>query len=176
MRERDAPMRAFGEWSLACLAAAFIAPGCVPVAERSIDFALKEKIPLGIISVKINDWEDVPDLHAPLGSLSAPAGEKAVAVFVRWSGLDGYREQDRQIFARAFLQRRLTLVDSEGFDYPASNAMTKELYHFSGSYSSAPRDWVVIFNTWVDSHGYTLRIRHPDPGEEDFHVAVVQLE
>jgi hypothetical protein len=169
-------MRDFGEWALACLAVVFITPGCVPVEERSADFALKETIPLGIISVKVNDWEDVPNVHPPLGSLSAPAGEKAVAVFVRWSGLKDYAEHARQNFARAFLERRLTLVDSEGFDYPAFHAMTRDLYRFSGSYSTASRDWVVIFHTWVDSQGYTLRIRYPDPGEEDFDVAIVQLK
>jgi hypothetical protein len=117
----------------------------------------------------------VGEAHAPISSLRAPAGEKAIAVFVRWDGLASYAERDRQIFAKAFLRDAVRIVDSDGSRYHAINAMTRELYHFSGYEAAAPRDWVVVFHVDADSRGYTLRLAHPDPGKEAFDVAVIQL-
>jgi hypothetical protein len=40
---------------------------------------------------------------------------------------------------------------------------------------TAPPDWAVVFWAWVDSRDYELHIEHPNPGEGDFDVAVVEL-
>jgi hypothetical protein len=169
-------MRISAEASLACLLLAALALGCESGAERSATFAMKQEIPLGIIAVTIMDWEEVGQIHPPLSSLDAPEGEKSVAVFVRWRGLDEYAEMDQRQFVESFLEHRLTLIDSEGYEAPGFHAMPKALYHSSKMRGFAPRDWAVIFHVWVDSQGYVLRVRHPDPGEEDFHVAVVPLD
>jgi hypothetical protein len=169
-------MRIFAEASLACLLLAALTLGCESGAERSATFAMKQEIPLGIIAVTIMDWEEVGQIHPPLGSLDAPEGEKSVAVFVRWRGLDEYAEMDQRQFVESFLEHRLTLIDSEGYEAPGFHAMPKALYHSSKVRGFAPRDWAVIFHVWVDSQEYVLRVRHPDPGEEDFHVAGVPLD
>jgi len=156
---------------LLVLCAAF---GCAQQA-RTASFKLREKIPFGPIAVSVNGWEEVGQTHAPLSSLRTLEGEKAIAVFVDWSGLDSYAEQDRQGFAEAFLRVSLKLVGSDGMEYKAVSAMTREIYNFSGQVSAAPRDWVVVFHVRADSRGYTLRLSHPDPGEESFDVAIVQL-
>ena len=148
--------------------------GCA-AQERTASFPLRQSIPLGPLNVSVDGWEEVGQAHAPISSLRAPAGEKVIAVFVAWKGLDAYTESDRQVFAEKFLEGRLKLVDSDGFDYKSISAMPRDLYHFSGSSASISRDWVVVFHVWVDSQGYTLRVSHPDSGEEAFDVAIVEL-
>lgn len=141
-------------------------------------YTLGEDIELGIITVAVTQWEEVHRTSSPLAALRPPAGEKPVAVSVRWRGLAEYAEFDRRTFVEAFLSRRLTLVDSENFQYDALTAMPKDFYEFTaqaGSGKTAPPDWVIVFWTWVDSQDYQLHIEHPDPGEGDFDVAVVEL-
>ncbi|MHC4108912.1 MAG: hypothetical protein ACYSTY_12590, partial [Planctomycetota bacterium] len=110
---------------MACLLLAALALGCESGAERSATFAMKQEIPLGIIAVTIMDWEEVGQIRASLGSLDAPEGEKSVAVFVRWRGLDEYAEMDQRQFVESFLEHRLTLIDSEGYEAPGFHAMPK---------------------------------------------------
>jgi hypothetical protein len=176
MRRPGAHTRTFAEAGSACLVLAAMALGCGSGAERSATFAIKQEIPLGIISVTVMGWEEVPQIHPPFHSLDAPAGEKAIAVFARWRGLDEYAERDQGHFVESFLQHRLKIIDSEGYEASAINAMPRALYDSFEMRGLAPRDWVVIYHVWVDSQGYTLQVRHPDPGEEDFHVAVVPLD
>jgi hypothetical protein len=106
-----------------------------------------------------------------------PEGEKAVAVFVRWRGLGEYAEADRRAFVEAYLSDRLALVDSEGFEYRPLDAMPEAFYRMSGPMNpmSAPPNWVVIFWTWVDSRGYSLRVEPPNPSTGAFDVAIVDL-
>jgi hypothetical protein len=172
-------MRVFVERTLTWLIAAVVL-GCGGDgdSESSEQFVLREEIPLGIISVSVTQWEEVRGSSSPLQSLRPPEGEKPVAVFVRWRGLDEYGEFDRRSFVEAFLSHRLTLVDSDGFEYAAPTAMTRDIYQFSaqaGSGKTAPPDWAVVFWAWVDSRDYELHIEHPNPGEGDFDVAVVEL-
>ncbi len=151
---------------------------CASDEERSARYALGEEIDVGIITVSVTQWKEVRGTRAPLRSLRPPEGEKPVAVFVRWRGLDEYGEFDRRYFVEAFLSDRLTLVDSDGFEYEALTAMPKDIYQFTaqaGSGNTAPPDWVVVFWAWVDSRDYKLRIEHPDPRKGDFDVAVVEL-
>jgi hypothetical protein len=165
-------MRAFGRAQIGWLI--IVCLGCVGVPERSASFGMREEIPLGIIDVEVRGWEEIPEIHAPLSSHTPPAGEKAIAVFVRWSGLTDYAEQDRQLFAKTFLKSRLRLRDSAGFEVEAIASMPKGLYHF-GPAGYAPRDYAIIFYVWVDSEGFTLRLQHPDAREQDFNVAIVSL-
>lgn len=170
-------MRAFVERTLTWLIATVVL-GCGGDKEPPAQYALGQEIPLGIISVSVTQWADARGTSAPLRSLSPPEGEKPIAVFVRWRGLDEYGEFDRRTFVGAFLSDRLTLVDSDGFEYAALTAMPKDIYQFTaqaGSGKTAPPDWVVVFWAWVDSRDYKLHIEHPDPGEGDFDVAVVEL-
>ena len=176
MRRPGAHTRTFAEAGSACLVLAAMALGCGSGAERSATFAIKQEIPLGIISVTVMGWEEVPQIHPPFHSLDAPAGEKAIAVFARWRGLDEYAELDQRQFVESFLQHRLKLIDSEGYEASAISALPKALYDSFEMRDVAPRDWVVIYHVWVDSQGYTVQVRHPDPGEEDFDVASVSLD
>lgn len=166
---RDSGSRPFA-WLLAVSAAVSCGGGA-----RSAPFPLHQVIPFGPISVAVDGWESVGEAHAPLSSLRAPAGEKTIAVFVRWDGLSSYEERDRQTFARTFLRDALRIVDSDGSGYTAVSAMPRELYHFSGYEAAAPRDWIVVFHVDAASHDYTLHLTHPDPREEAFDVAVVTL-
>jgi hypothetical protein len=168
------PTPVFGNLRIAALVLLCVAPGCAPQV-RSTSFPLRQEIPFGPIAVSVNGWEEVGEAHAPLSSLRAPEGAKAIAVFVVWSGLDPYTEPDRQKFAEEFLSDSLKLADSGGLDYKAVAAMPREIYHFSSRPASAPRDWVVIFHASSGSGGYTLRLSHPDPGEDSFDVAIVPL-
>lgn len=152
---------------------------CTGDEESSAPYPLGEEIDLGIISVSVTQWAEVRGTSSPLGSLHPPEGEKPVVVFVRWRGLDQYTELDRRVFVDAFLSDRLVLVDSDGFQYKALGAMPKDLYQLSvqpGLATAAPPDWVVVFWAWVDSEDYALHIEHPDPGEGEFDVAVVELQ
>jgi hypothetical protein len=170
-------MRVFVDRTLTWLIAVVVL-GCGGDEESLAQYALREEIDLGIISVSVTQWEEVHGTSSPLGSLHPPEGEKPVAVFVRWRGLKEYAEFDRRTFVEAFLNDRLTLVDSDGFEYAALTAMPKNLYQLSaqaGSGNAAPPDWVIVFWSWVDSRDYKLQIEHPDPGEGDFDVAVVEL-
>ncbi len=174
MHRPEAPIPDSGRLWILWLVVVCVAFGCAR-QERTASFPLREKIPFGVLAVSVDGWEEVGDAHAPLSSLRTPEGEKAVAVFVGWSGLEPYAESDRQAFAEEFLRGHLKLVDSEGFDYRSVTAMPREQYYFSGHASSMPRDWVVVFHVWVDSRGYTLRLSHPNVGKESFDVAVVSL-
>ena len=176
MHGPGAPTRAFAEVGFGCLLLAAMALGCGSGAERSATFTIKQEIPLGILSVTVMGWEEVPQIHPPFHSLDAPSGEKAIAVFARWRGLDEYADLDQRQFVESFLQHRLKLIDSEGYEASAISALPKALYDSSEMRGLAPRDWVVIYHIWVDSQGYTVQVRHPDPGEEDFDVASVSLD
>lgn len=170
-------MRAFVERTLTWLIATVVL-GCGGDKEPPAQYALGQEIPLGIISVSVTQWADARGTSAPLRSLRPPEGEKPIAVFVRWRGLDEYGEFDRRTFVEAFLSDRLTLVDSDGFEYAALTAMPKDIYQFTaqaGSGKTAPPEWAVVFWAWVDSRDYELHIEHPNPEEGDFDVAVVEL-
>lgn len=143
--------------------------------ERAVPFAQGEEIPLRVLSLRVADWETVPPSLPYLSPQRPPEGEKAIAVFVRWEGLEDYSPLDRRIFVESFLGHRLTLSDSDGYAYEAITAMPRDLYYGSSHDLDAPPDWVAIFHVWIDSGGYSLRVRHPDPGSEDFDVAVVEL-
>lgn len=167
-------MRASAERTLICLfASAVIA--CATEG-RPARYALGEEIDLGIISLSVSEWHEVRATSSPLRSLYPPEGEKPVVVFVRWRGLGEYADFDRRRFVEAFLRDRLTLVDSDGFEYEALSAIPEGLYQMSGGVPGvAPPEWVVVFWAWVDSAGFTLHIEHPEPDEGGFHVAVVDL-
>jgi branched-chain amino acid transport system permease protein len=64
------------------------------------------EIPLGILTLTVTDWEEVPAAHAPLSSLSTPAGEKSIAAFVRWKGLEAYST----LAGRAFPAYRVAVI------------------------------------------------------------------
>ena len=169
-------MRGFVSGAL--IGIAVVTMGCGATDERVAEFQLSQQVPLGILNLAVTGWEEVRRPRVPLGSLTAADGEKPIAVFVRWNGLDGYSEFDRRVFAERFLDGRLRLVDDEGYQYETRNAMPRALYLGRVDLMSnthAPRDWVVVFHVWVDSHAYTLRVEHPSPGEDDFSVARVSL-
>ena len=157
-----------------CLVAVAGLPACA-TRDHSASFKLGEEIPLGILSLRVSDSEVVPSSRAPLQSLSALSGERAIAVFARWEGLVDFGELDKRQFVESFLEHRVTLVDSDRFSYDVIKAMPRDLYYGSAYAFEASPDWVVIFYVWVDSSGYSVRIRHPDPGNEGFNVAVVSL-
>ena len=127
MRRQARSMRVFAERTLILLIASGVM-GCAPDEESLVAYSPREEIPLGIIDLSVTDWDEVSGTRSPLGSLHPPEGEKPVVVFVRWSGLGEYAEFDRRRFVEAFLNDRLTLVDSEGFEYHALNAMPEDLY------------------------------------------------
>jgi len=174
MHRPEAPTPDSGRRGIVLLLILCAALGCTE-QERTASFPLRQEIPLGALAVSVDGWEEVGAAHAPLSSLRTPEGEKAIAVFVGWSGLEPFAEPDRQTFAEKFLRGRLRLVDSDGFDYSTVAAMPREHYDFTSHASSMPRDWVVVFHVWVDSHGYTLRLSHPDSSKESFDVAIIQL-
>ena len=149
--------------------------GCFPERERSSSFALREEIPLGIINIAVTGWEEVSADLARGYPLKAQAGEKVIAVFVEWSGLDAYSERDGQYFAETYLHNRLELLDSDGFKYSALSAMTKNLYNRSGYGSPLSHNCVVIFHVWVDSKKYILRLQSLEP-EGGVDVAIVSLD
>jgi hypothetical protein len=167
-------MHASARWALTGIMLVVPVIGCGSAPERSRAFVVGEEIPLGILSVTVDRIEQAARV-APLVALDPPAGEKAKAIWVRWSGLGDFEERARQTFAATVLRHRLRIVDSGGFDYPAITALEPELYHWSGRPGPAGRTRVVIFWVPVDSEEYTLLIEHPDPGEDDFEVALVPL-
>lgn len=160
--------------SLACA-------GCAP-GQRIASFAPGEEIPLKVLTLSVSRWEAVPPSLPYLSSENTSAGEKAVAVFARWRGLEEVAEMDRRVFIESFLEHRLTLVDSDGFTYAAISAIPTNFYYGSSYDMNAPADWAVIYHVYVDSGGYSLRVRHPEPGvheeegKEGFDVAVVEFE
>ena len=143
-------------------------------AEPPAAFALKDRISFGIFNLQVMRWEEVPQSHAPISSLDAPAGERAIAAFMYWRGLADYRRYDRQAFMESFLRHRTRVVDSEGFAYDAITAMTKDIYSFSPG-AGPTQELVVIYHVWIESEGLTLMIEHPDPQEGEFRVAAVPL-
>jgi hypothetical protein len=164
--------------SCACFAVAVLGLGCGLEGGGTSTFAVRDPISLGILDVSVLGWEEVRIPRVPLSTLRAAAGEKPIAVFVRWSGLDGYADRDRHIFVDSFLSRRVRLVDADGHEYEARGAMPRNFYlgSFEGNLDGpTPRDWVAVFHAWVDSQGYSVRVQHPDPGPEEFHVAVIPL-
>ncbi len=171
-------MGAFARWPgpgvIVGIALTAMTMGCQNPTSRSSSFALGEEIPLGLMQVTVNRIEQAARV-APLRSLDPPAGEKAIAVWVRWSGLQDFEETARQTFAETVLHHRLRIIDSAGLDYPAINALEPEFYHWTGRPGPAGRTRIVIFWVGVDSEEFTLRIEHPDPGEGDFEVALVPL-
>jgi len=120
-------------------------------------------------------WEEVPQSHAPVSSLDAPEGERAIAVFVYWRGLADYRLEDRRVFVESFLRGRSRVVDSEGYAYVATTAMAKSLYAYLPG-AGPGQELVVIYHVWVESEGMTLLIEHPEPQEGGFRVAAIPLD
>lgn len=171
---RAVPAGAAARAGAALLLALPVACGGEPATDR---FAPGEEIPLGILQLTVERWEESPRTRAPLRSLHPPEAEKPVVVFVRWRGLGAYGELDRRVFVEAFLEDRLTLVDAGGGEHEALTAMPRDLYHGSAAsgWAGAPPDWVVVFWVPADRAGYSLRIEHPDPAPDGFRVAVVDL-
>lgn len=170
------PTNSFVKAVFGSIMLAAISVGCV---ERTATFAFHQPIPLGLITLAVTGWQDVPLNHPPLSSLDAPPGEKAIAVFIRWEGLDDYSESDKNYFVDSFLPRRLTITDSDGYDASCRHAMPRYLYEASwplATDNAAPREWVLICRVWVDCQGYRLKVKHPQPREANFDVAMVVLD
>ena len=144
--------------------------------ETATAYAVQEEIPLGRLSISVDRWEEIRRPPVLLGTVTAVnhATQKLVAVFVRWEGLQDHAELDQRAHVQSVLTRRLQLGDSNGFRYAARAALPRALYEGTDS-SAAPRDWVVLFQVWRPSLGYSLRVQHPDPGPRTFRSAVVQL-
>ena len=155
--------------ALACLVS------CESRDVEPVSFVRSQDISFGILDLRVTGWEVVPASHAPIVSLSAPPGEKAIVVFIRWKGLDQYADFDRRTFVRSFLSHRTRIIDGDGFEYRAISAMPRELYHFTEPASLAPREWAVVFHVWVDSAHYTVLLEHPEPANGGFRVAAIIL-
>ena len=144
-------------------------------------YALRDEIPLGSLTISVDHWEEISRPPTSLASLNKTnrKKEKLVAVFVRWSPLDDYAPLDRRTHVQGVLTGKLKLVDSNGFWYAARAALPRDIYDgvvHSRISSVAPREWVVVFQVWRGSLGYSLRVQHPDPGPEAIHAAVVPLQ
>jgi hypothetical protein len=111
----------------------------------------------------------------PLNTLYAESGRKILVVFVTWSGMEGLAPPDRVRFVESFLTGRSSVVDNEGYEYPAIDAMPLPLYTGSGPIGTLVQDWVLVFHPWVDSQGMEVRFVRPDPDPGGFRVASVQL-
>jgi hypothetical protein len=148
---------------------------CRPEPKPPTRFSLGDPLELGMFTLKARRMETVASPPpVPLGSLSAQPGEKVIAVFVRWDGLDGLTPMDRRIFVESFLQHRLAVVDEADERTPAFHAMSAGLYH--GMPGGLPeREWVVVFHVWVDSREFTLLVEHPDPDPTGFELAAIPL-
>lgn len=156
------------------LAAATVG-ACEPESGQATLFALGQPLELGMFTIKARRMETVADPPPiPLGSLQAQPGEKVIAVFVHWAGLDGLEPMDRRVFIESFLEHRLTVVDEAGERAAAFHAMPADLYHgMPGQLSE--QEWVVVFHVWVDSRDFTLLVVHPDPEPGGFEVAAIPL-
>lgn len=149
---------------------------CEAASQTPTPFDLRQPIPLGMLSIAVMRTETVPNPpFAPISSLMAQPGEKVVAVFVRWKGLEDLDQADQRVFIETFLEDRLSIVDEDGETYPAFSAMPLDIYQMSpGGYS--PHDWVAVFHVWVDSQRYTVLVANPQPEAGGFTVAAIPLQ
>jgi hypothetical protein len=146
---------------------------CGSPPEPPAPFARGERIPLGMLSLEVRRSQEMQSMPRPYAG-EAQAGEKLVAVFVYWRGLDDFDEFSRETFVDSFLCRRLRIVDSAGYEYGCM--LTMPVDRFVGRPSpKLAREWVVVFRVWVDSEGLALHVEHPDPPEGSFRVARVPL-
>ena len=161
--------------AIAVAAVSAASQACSPEPSPPTRFSTGDPLDLGMLTLKARRMETVSNPPpVPLGSLSAQPGEKAIAVFVRWDGLDGLEAFDRRVFVESFLEHRLAVVDEAGERTAAFNAMSADLYH--GMPGAMPeQEWVVIFHVWIDSREFTLLVQHPDPGPSTFELAAVPL-
>jgi hypothetical protein len=154
------------------LCGSMIACGSPP--EPATSFARGERIPLGILSLEVRRSQEMQRMPRPFSG-QAQAGEKLVAVFVHWRGLDNYDDASRRSLIDSLLCNRLRIVDSEGYAYSCMQAMPSDLFNLRPSRSLSSQ-WVVVFRVWVDSEGLVLQIEHPEPVEGGFRVAAVSLD
>jgi len=161
------------------LAAAGLIAACGAGAPEATPFRMKERIPLGVVSLAVTRAQVVTIPPTPLGSLSAVPGHKVIAVFVRLGGLDdldGLKGLERRLFAEKFLEGRTTLSDAAGERTKDGHAMPKGLYYGSGDMGGMRSpDYVVVFQVPEESRDFTLFVENPEPQEGQPQLAAVAL-
>jgi len=138
-------------------------------------FSLGSRIALPDFAIKVRRMETVarPPPN-PLNSLRASPGEKVIAVFVHWEGLEDLEEWDAQTFIEAFIEGRFTVLDEAGERTPAFSAMPADLYHWMPT-GFPQREWVAVFHVYEDSERFTLLVENPDPVPGGLAVAEIPL-
>ena len=137
-------------------------------------YVLNAEIPLGGMTLKVRHIE-----RTSLDSQTA-LEDRAYAVHVSCFGVPSIRNvTDRLLYFDNFLERQLSLVDSDGDRFRPTLAEDESSYAFRFDQTTMPshddRFWVVTFVVPEASRDFTLEVRNPDPQERQPVVASVHL-
>ena len=167
-----------GKLAYASLASGLLVAGCAgEPAMEPIEYSTGDRIALSKITVTVERTEHVrttsTDSRRLQSNLAGP-GERAIAVFVRWSGLEDLSQTERGFFIRSFLENRLSVVDDAGDRYQTVDVLEASQYleQIGGSGSTI----VAVFHLHEDSRKLVLLIEHPDPPEGQSPLVAVSLE
>ena len=172
MPKPGAAINRFGNFALIALAAGFLPAACSE--SEPVVYAVGEPIPLILFELRVVKTESVPNLHPYARRIYLRDGEKAVAVHVSVSGLDGYEYPGMIVIP--FLQAKLYVVDDVGDRYSADDAVSRREYmgHLP-TMAESWRNFVIIFIVHEDSRALVLHIEHPEPPDGGSGLLAVPL-
>ena len=170
MPKPGAAINRFG--NLITLAACFLPAACSE--PEPIVYAVGESIPLILFELRVVKAESVPNLHPHARQIDLRDGEKAVAIHVSVSGLDGYDYPGMIVIP--FLEAKLYVVDDVRDRYSANDAVSRREYmgHLP-TIGESWRNFVIIFIVHEDSRALVLHIEHPEPPDRYSRLLAVPL-
>lgn len=140
--------------------------------EKPVPFPMGRPIPLGPYTITVSHTE-----------VSAARGKYKIVVFFDWAGLP-----DIDLLGISAIQRErgmmFKLMDDAGHKYPADTITTADAYRHRSDWTNplkemispgTVRQWVVIFEVPLDTHGRTLLLENPDQREGQPSTASVPL-
>ena len=139
-------------------------------------FSLKSPIPIGPYEVTAKRVRRAVDGFTH----KVGPGEKGIAVYLSWTGLDAFDRASRYHFIESFNQNRMRILDSLGNTWKPYGTYPVDFYEApqrnTGLFGSARlRDWVVAFTVPKRARNFTLLIENPDPREGQPRLARVSL-
>ena len=172
MRKLAAAISRFASFASLALGVSILPAACGE--PEPVVYAVGESIPLMLFELRVVKSESVPNLHPHANQIYGRKGQKAVAVHVSVSGLDGYEYPGMIVIP--FLEHSFYVVDDVGDRYEVDDAVSRREYmgHIP-TIGESWRNFVIIFIVHEDSRALVLHIEHPEPPDGSSGLLAVPL-